>query len=268
MIDKRLLYELSVSDVTVLSGIRPSGRSSDHSYGRKKHGLLFIFWGEASFYCEDGKSLVTGDKELIYIPKGLRYRMKYSAPSTKYVLINFDTVDIGESEHGYFDRITVLGKDDELNRIAKVMLSFELCEANMTVAASLRKKELFYRLLGCVCSLDDTPFEKLDVDSKISDGVQLLKLTYLENLPITKFSDACHLNVNTFRNLFNKQFGMSPVKYRNKLRLERARELLQEGGFTIAEVAYASGFENVGYFCRYYRSIYNETPSQTKARES
>ena len=89
MIDKRLLYELSVSDVTVLSGIRPSGRSSDHSYGRKKHGLLFIFWGEASFYCEDGKSLVAGDKELIYIPKGLRYRMKYSAPSTKYVLINF-----------------------------------------------------------------------------------------------------------------------------------------------------------------------------------
>lgn len=268
MIDKRLLYDLSVCDITVLSGIRPSGRSSDHSYGRKKHGILFIFFGEASFYCEDGKNLVASDKELVFIPKGMRYRMKYSAPSTKYVLVNFDTVDTGDAEQGYFDRITVLGKDDELSRIAKIMLSFELCEANRTVASSLRKKELFYRLLGCVCSLDGADFEELDVASKISEGVQLLKLTYLENLPITKFSDACHLNVNTFRNLFNKQFGMSPVKYRNKLRLERARELLQEESFTIAEVAYASGFENVGYFCRYYRSVYNETPSQTKKRDS
>ena len=114
--------------------------------------------------------------------------------------------------------------------------------------------------------LDGAPVEELDTVSKISEGVQLLKSTYLENLPISKFSDACHLNVNTFRKLFNKQYGMSPVKYRNKLRIERARELLQDGSFTVAEVAYASGFENVGYFCRYYRSIYNETPSQTQAR--
>ena len=44
-----------------------------------------------------------------------------------------------------------------------------------------------------------------------------------------------------------------------------AREEL-EGEFTVAEVAYASGFENIGYFCRYYRHITGETPGETKKR--
>ena len=79
-----------------------------------------------------------------------------------------------------------------------------------------------------------------------------------------QYAEASHVSVNTFRNLFQKQFGMSPLKYRNYLRIERAKELLCEGSFTVAEVAYASGFENIGYFCRYYRQITGESPSETK----
>ena len=92
----------------------------------------------------------------------------------------------------------------------------------------------------------------------------MLEQTYLENLPIEKYAAVSHVSVNTFRSLFQKQFGTSPLKYRNSLRIERAKELLNEGGFTVAEVAYASGFENIGYFCRYYRRITGESPGETK----
>jgi AraC-like DNA-binding protein len=123
---------------------------------------------------------------------------------------------------------------------------------------------LFYRLVGWLCDARNIRSLDNDIDPKIADGVRLLEQTYLENLPITKFSEASHMSINAFRSLFKKQFGTSPVKYRNELRIERAKELLLEGGFTIAEVAYACGFENVGYFCRYYRRSMGETPSQTK----
>jgi two-component system response regulator YesN len=46
--------------------------------------------------------------------------------------------------------------------------------------------------------------------------------------------------------------------------MDRARALLYEGSFTVAEVTYAVGFENVGYFCRYYRQTFGETPTETK----
>lgn len=66
--------------------------------------------------------------------------------------------------------------------------------------------------------------------------------------------------------LFKKHYGASPVQYRNRLRLERARELLREGGYTVFEAAYAVGFENLGYFCRYYKRVMGETPSESRAR--
>jgi len=56
----------------------------------------------------------------------------------------------------------------------------------------------------------------------------------------------------------------SPVKYRNALRVERAKELLRDGSFSVAEAAYASGFENIGYFCRTYRNFMGEAPGDTK----
>ena len=31
----------------------------------------------------------------------------------------------------------------------------------------------------------------------------------------------------------------------------------------VAEAAYACGFENIGYFCRYYKKITGEMPSET-----
>ena len=94
----------------------------------------------------------------------------------------------------------------------------------------------------------------------------MLEQTYLENLPIEKYAAESHVSVNTFRSVFQKQFGMSPLKYRNYLRIERAKELLSEGCFTVTEVAYASGFENIGYFCRYYRQLTGEAPGQTKRK--
>ena len=268
MMENRMLFDVNVSDITVISGIRPYGRGSERvAAGRSSHGLLYIFSGEATFWCNDGERVVASAGHLAFIPKGKHYRMKYTADSTTFVLVNFDTDEAKVSDVVFSDDITIVAKDDELYRIAKIMTGFELCGATKTLAASLRKKELFYRLLGCIVSLSGMDFSDLEVDPKIAAGVQLLKLTYLENLPITRFSDECHLNINTFRNLFHKQFGVSPVKYRNRLRLERSRELLEEGSFTIAEVAYACGFENVGYFCRCYRTVYKETPSGTKKRE-
>ena len=76
-----------------------------------------------------------------------------------------------------------------------------------------------------------------------------------------------HANpLNRSRQLFGKHFGTSPLKYRNMLRIRRAKQLLEDGNCTVTEAAYDSGFENIGYFCECYKKITGETPKQTKQR--
>ena len=259
--------DLHVFDVSVISGIRPCGRTSDHSgHGRKNNGILYVWTGEATFFDGSRESVVVRDGEMAFLPKHKKYRMQYTAESTTFVVVNLDLCDKNGEGVTLFEDITLLGRDDATHRIARTMMNLELCSTAKTVEATLRKKELAYRLLGAIYSTSPHLSSRGEIDPKIADGVHLLEQTYLENLPIAQYAEASHVSINTFRGIFQKRFGMSPLKYRNHLRIERARELLLEGGFTVAEVAYASGFENVGYFCRYYRQITGEAPGETKKR--
>ena len=79
------------------------------------------------------------------------------------------------------------------------------------------------------------------------------------------FAKACNISESGFRQMFFKQYGISPLQYRNRLRINRARELLEYDNCTVAEAAYASGFENLGYFCRSYKKHMGETPQATRA---
>ena len=266
-INSQFFDDLHISGISVISGIRPRGRTIDNSSrGRENNGILYVWTGEATFYMDRGKTVVVRNGEVVFLPNQKKYRMEYTAESTTFVVVNFDLLDKNNGEASLFDDITVLTKDDMTLRIAKIMMNFELCSVSKTASATLRKKELMYRLLGVIYASESCLPTRGESNPQIADGVRLLEQTYLENLPVSQYAEASHVSENTFRSLFQKQIGMSPLKYRNHLRIERAKELLREGGFTVAEVAYASGFENIGYFCRYYRQITGESPSETKKR--
>ena len=262
---RRLADDLHIFDISVISGVRPRGKTIDFTRcGRRSSGFLFVCDGEVTFVDEQRKTTVVTNGELAFLPKGKKYRLEYTALNTTFVVVNFDLCDKENKDISLFEDIILLAKDDV--RIAKIMTNFEPCSTSKTTETTLRKKELMYRLLGTIFAPRFSLATRSEINKQISDGVYLLEQTYLENLPITKYAEASHVSVNTFRNAFQKEFGTSPLKYRNHLRIERAKELLSESGFTVAEAAYASGFENIGYFCRYYRQITGESPGDTKRK--
>lgn len=263
----RFTDDLHISNISIISGIRNKGRTIDFSrYGRINNGFLFVWDGEATFFDQQRKKIVVSNGDLAFLPKHKKYRMEYTAPSTTFVVVNFDLCDKNNNDIVLFEDIVLVAKDDVTRRIAKIMTNFELCSTSKTIETILRKKELTYRLLATIYAPSFSLVTRSEINEHISEGVHLLEQTYLENLPIAQYAEASHVSVNTFRSAFRKEFGTSPLKYRNRLRVERAKELLSESGFTVAEAAYASGFENIGYFCRYYRQITGESPGETKRK--
>ncbi len=74
------------------------------------------------------------------------------------------------------------------------------------------------------------------------------------------FQDRSHL----YRRI-NELLGETPSDLIRRLRLEHAQRLLAEDAGTIADVAYASGFNSVSWFCRCFRDAYELTPSEFRA---
>lgn len=261
-----LAGDILIQNIVVISGIRPCGRTVDMlKNGRLSHGLLYIWTGEATFYLDGGKTIKAINGQLLYLPKDAKYKMQYTADSTTFAVINFglakESVDLFQAKE-----ITVLTNNDPHHVISNIMAKLEVCGASQNFSGQFRRKELFYRLLTFIH--DNDPKIENQQYPQIATGVMLLKQTYLENLPIEVFAKQSNISVSSFRQLFHKQYGMSPLQYRNRLRIQRAKQMLEFDSCTVAEVAYASGFENIGYFCRYYKKITGETPRETKLRNS
>ena len=56
--------------------------------------------------------------------------------------------------------------------------------------------------------------------------------------------------------------GTTPATFLRRLRLERAKQLIREGGRTMAEISYATGFNDPHYFSKIFKKEYGITPTE------
>ncbi|MEI5668762.1 AraC family transcriptional regulator [Bosea sp. CCNWLW174] len=76
------------------------------------------------------------------------------------------------------------------------------------------------------------------------------------------------LSRRSLHRLFHEEIGIGPIEFLRDRRLCRARSQLKllKGRGTIADVAFRSGFCDVGRFCAYYRRLFAEYPAETVKR--
>lgn len=79
-------------------------------------------------------------------------------------------------------------------------------------------------------------------------------------------SVASHLRVSprTLSRLFAKFAGMSFHAYLLSRRMKKAREMLETGGRSISEVAYALGFGDPGYFGKVFKKYFSVSPARLR----
>ena len=54
---------------------------------------------------------------------------------------------------------------------------------------------------------------------------------------------------------------MSPIKYRNMLRINKSLEILKTGEYSVIETAMIVGFDDTAYFSRLFKERFGNSPS-------
>jgi transcriptional regulator GlxA family with amidase domain len=100
-------------------------------------------------------------------------------------------------------------------------------------------------------------------DPRIQRALDLLQ----ENRPQSdNVAMALNLSASRFRHLFKEELGISPHHYLLCARLHRARELLENSFLTVKEIAALVGVNDLSHFVRDYKTLFNETPTETRTR--
>lgn len=85
-------------------------------------------------------------------------------------------------------------------------------------------------------------------------------------VPLREVAARVHLSPCHFCAVFKRQTGLTFTAYRNRLRLDRAAELLREPGRRITDVAFEVGFDSIPYFNRAFRRRFGCSPSEYRRR--
>jgi len=110
-----------------------------------------------------------------------------------------------------------------------------------------------------------------DENSKSTSKFSLIgkAISYLEQDPyqtkgIKELAEMCNLGECMFRRCFKQEMGISPVKYRNRLRIEKAYELLTVEARSVAEAMELTGFYDASYFNKTFKAYMGKSPSECK----
>ncbi len=90
--------------------------------------------------------------------------------------------------------------------------------------------------------------------------ITYIRQNYTKEISLREFGSQFHLSEKYISRYFKEHFHITLSQYINHLRLEHARQLLQESTVPVTEVALQSGFQNVSYFIRCFKKMYGVSP--------
>jgi len=209
--------------------------------------LSFRISGTSTLETEN-KTLITKPGDLLFIPADTPYRVKYS-PS-EIIVIHFECCN-------YFEAESISAQ----NRAAIEHRFQHLLESWSKNHSVNQAKSIIYDILDKMArdkenSIDNTAF---------SNCVRYINENFCDPaLNIEMICQKIFTSASSLQRAFNLNFGVSPKKYIDKLRMTKALELLTDNELSVKQIAFACGFSDEKYFARAFKKAYGYPPSQLR----
>jgi AraC-like DNA-binding protein len=238
----------------------------DYSQGRRMYGLIFGIRGSAVFFMKSGKRHELCAGQIAFVPAATAYRIEAKQEFLHY------TVNLSlhlEEEANRFawlyhsDPVILTPQNPELyeNLFASVCTIWRERELGFCMEAV----SLCYRLLREFISeqwmvgVDTVSYEK------IRPAKEYLDRHFNTTTSLTELAELCGMSETSFRRLFGQVLGMTPGKYRDKLRLWHAKDYLLGNICSMDEIALRCGFRDANYFSRFFKKHTGICPTGYRA---
>ena len=90
--------------------------------------------------------------------------------------------------------------------------------------------------------------------------VSYIQQNFTGKILLKEFGEQFHLSEKYISRYFKEHFHITISQYVTYLRLEHAKQLLQDTDIPVTEIAMQSGYQNVSYFIRSFKKTYGMSP--------
>ena len=193
-----------------------------------------------------GKSFTTHPGDVLFVPADTPYRVEYSV--SDIIVVHLENCNYFEPEN-----ISLQNQAAIEHRFKNLLDAWS--ERHSVNQAKSAIYDIFERMAtDKETSMDNTAF---------ANCLRLINANFCDpTLNIEMICQKGFMSASSLQRAFREHLGLSPKQYLDKQRMNRAFELLADGGMSVKQTAYACGFTDEKYFSRAFKKKYGYPPSQ------
>ena len=248
-----------------LTGGEPRGEAHDFPE------IIYVYKGE-NVILVDGKRVVLTEGKMTVYPPGAYHIGELPSTAAVYV-ITFDTRS--EALSSLYGRAIELSAA-QIENFTGIMTSALKLFERIPKSAELhgmkkRENASEYELQKLKKSLELFLIELISADGegggerkkelfqKICD---FLRSDLCRSVTLDDVASRFHIGKSTLTALFRSECGEGMIAYFNRIKIEKAKELIRRGEMNFTEISDALGFASIHYFSRLFKSVAGVTPSE------
>ena len=217
----------------------------------------------SAFYSIDGEDFHVKKGNVLFIKDGQIYRAKTDAENPWVFFGLGFAIETGDAETDKLisELPNVFRSSDSSQMAADFAELYRIWSAKST-GYLIKCRSLILDIIYMLLS-DEFRRSKASVHyGKIESIVDMMRENCDKSYSLEELCTISGLSSSHFRMLFKEMTGLSVVQFQNRLRMDRAKDLILSGSCNVTEAASAVGFSNVYYFSRLFRKLTGKNPSE------
>lgn len=259
---RRVYYDRDLNiEIYNLSGIVQKFPNHFHEY----YVIGFVEGGNRHLWCKGREYDLSAGDLILFNPRDNHYCAPVNGELLDYRAVNIEPEVMRAmvkeiTGKAYAPRFTenVVYKSDAAQLVGV------LYQAIVSNAPKMEKEEAFFFLLEQVLQEYASPFDEAEISAP-NQQIQTL-CTYMENhfsenITLDDLLKMADFGKSYLLRTFTKQVGVSPYRYLQTIRLDKAKKLLEQGVAPV-DAANMSGFADQSHFTNFFKTFIGLTPKQ------
>lgn len=244
-----------------LSGIVQKFPNHFHDY----YVIGFVEGGKRHLWCKGREYDLTSGDLILFNPRDNHYCAPINGEILDYRAVNIQAEVMtkavkeitGKKFTPHFTQNVVYQSDitQSLSELYHTIINHE---------PEFKKDEAFFFLLEQILQEYAEPFEEIDIsepNQQIKQLCNYMEEHFSENISLDDMLAMTSFGKSYLLRSFTKQVGVSPYRYLQTIRLEKAKKFLEEGIFPI-DAANMAGFSDQSHFTNFFKEYIGLTPKQ------
>ena len=250
--------------------------------------LFFTTSGESTIWV-NGQEYCMEPGDILFIPVGTKYHIKTPEHAVQYIILNFDFTY--ERADRTLPIVPMSSKNYDASKLPPTPFFEDFPEFNRPLyLKKLHQTESFFRnierehlwhksfflarmsslllllLIELARIVQSSSSKRTTVDERMDNVLSYIHVHFAEELDNTKLGEQFSFHPNYLSQLMVQYTNMSLHQYVLFLRISKARELLENTGYSITHIANAVGFNSSAYFSAYFKKVVGISPQIYRKR--